>query len=368
MQFKRSHCVWAISSNNLWANNLQASSTRGIYIDTSTTQKDEGTNSLEWACGLAHMMIYDEFQDVHGLNIIMNKSGTCLGPNSLLHFMESSTASFFTYLTGPALTYPLASLLKYSTWVMLNFTVLGHLATHLGIFTSQSLLLSNWRPMFSQNVDLLHIQPSRSAAPFLRLKKCCRSVSTFNLQGLLLLSCWRWRLGPILPLLMSTTTCTHFQCAASPQCRFFHSEKTRRRRRWWWWWWKHQGKKKKMQRCCSYQLLLITYLFQIWRWRTVSSLLLLLILLLLHMSICTDFRFCFSLSPVHIFLLLRTKQKILRKWWWRRKTDGKRRRREKRKNTSKMLLLPMQTRSVLFSLDEMLFCFQVIPRDAADEA
>lgn len=84
--------------------------------------------------------------------------------------------------------------------------------------------------MFSQNVDLLHIQPSRSAAPFLRLKKCCRSVSTFNLQGLLLLSCWRWSVGPIL-LLMSTTPCTDFQCAASPQCRFFHSEKTRRRRR-----------------------------------------------------------------------------------------------------------------------------------------
>jgi hypothetical protein len=36
--------------------------------------------------------------------------------------------------------------------------------------------------MFSQNVDLLHIQPSRSAAPFLRLKKCCKSVSNLKMK------------------------------------------------------------------------------------------------------------------------------------------------------------------------------------------
>jgi hypothetical protein len=45
----------------------------------------------------------------------------------------------------------------------------------------------------------------------------------------------------------------------------------------------------------------------------------------------------------------------------KKKSSSKRRRRrrsrrEKRKNATKMLLLPMQTRSLLFSLDEMLFC------------
>jgi hypothetical protein len=45
----------------------------------------------------------------------------------------------------------------------------------------------------------------------------------------------------------------------------------------------------------------------------------------------------------------------------------KKKRKEKKCNKD-ALLLPMQTRSLLFSLDEMLFCFQVLPRDAADEA
>lgn len=237
---------------------------------------------------------------------------------------------------------------------MLNFTVLGHhcnpswnlsftisplikLEPH--VFSEcGSVAHSTFKVCcsFSQTEEMLqickHIQPSRSVAPLLLKMKCWSYPPPHEHYSLYWFSVCCFSSVQILPLR------------------------------------KNQKKKKKIQKCCSYQLLLITYLFQIWRWRRVSS-----ILLLLHMSICTDFRFFFSLSPVHIFLLLRTKQKLFRKWWWRRKTDGKRRRRkrrrrEKRKNASKMLLLPMQTRSLLFSLDEMLFCFQVLPRDAADEA